>query len=76
VKALCVSSVAGVRSRSRSSVCYRVGAVHLLLLLFGVLIMEFIEYSVEGLTAYLKTLAANDPVVTVVELLIEEINNQ
>jgi hypothetical protein len=35
--------------------------------------MEFIECTVEGLTSYLKTLAADDPTVPVVELLIKEL---
>jgi hypothetical protein len=38
--------------------------------------MEFIECTVEGLTAYLKTLAADDPAVPMVKLLIESIANQ
>ena len=40
------------------------------------LVMEFIECTVEGLTAYLKTLAADDPAVPMVKLLIESIANQ
>ncbi len=35
--------------------------------------MKLIECSVEGLTAYLKTLAADDPKVQMVELLLEEL---
>jgi hypothetical protein len=37
------------------------------------LFMKLIECSVEGLTAYLKTLAADDPKVQMVELLLEEL---
>ena len=37
------------------------------------LFMEFIECTVEGLTAYLKTLAADDPKVSVVELMIKNL---
>jgi hypothetical protein len=37
------------------------------------LFMKLIECSVEGLTAYLKTLAADDPKVQMVKLLLEEL---
>ena len=37
------------------------------------LFMEVIECTVEGLTAYLKTLAADDPKVSVVELMIKNL---